>query len=127
MSGRAAPTGKYVGGKESNMATLQLAGGAPKNETRQAEREARVRCACERCGAHLMATRSWHLTGSCQNCGSFALRALEPASGVEPVGASSAASRRLVRSRRDVVDAQPWAIQDSNLGPLPYQRSALTD
>jgi hypothetical protein len=20
-----------------------------------------------------------------------------------------------------------WAIQDSNLGPLPYQRSALTD
>jgi hypothetical protein len=23
--------------------------------------------------------------------------------------------------------ALPWAIQDSNLGPLPYQRSALTD
>ena len=23
--------------------------------------------------------------------------------------------------------AAQWAIQDSNLGPLPYQRSALTD
>jgi len=23
--------------------------------------------------------------------------------------------------------AHAWAIQDSNLGPLPYQRSALTD
>ena len=28
---------------------------------------------------------------------------------------------------RDTRDAEPWAIQDSNLGPPPYQRGALTD
>ena len=42
-------------------------------------------------------------------------------------------SKRVGRKRADdpkVADLQPvseWAIQDSNLGPLPYQRSALTD
>jgi hypothetical protein len=25
------------------------------------------------------------------------------------------------------IASREWAIQDSNLGPLPYQRSALTD
>jgi hypothetical protein len=33
--------------------------------------------------------------------------------------------RRLPRAKAPVFSA--WAIQDSNLGPLPYQRSALTD
>jgi hypothetical protein len=28
---------------------------------------------------------------------------------------------------RPPAGAAGWAIQDSNLGPLPYQRSALTD
>jgi hypothetical protein len=27
----------------------------------------------------------------------------------------------------DVLAISQWAIQDSNLGPLPYQRSALTN
>ena len=32
------------------------------------------------------------------------------------------------RTKSACVQANPqWAIQDSNLGPLPYQRSALTD
>jgi len=34
------------------------------------------------------------------------------------------------RPRKSPANAGPgaeWAIQDSNLGPLPYQRSALTD
>jgi hypothetical protein len=35
-----------------------------------------------------------------------------------------AAAERLAASRG--VGAFQWAIQDSNLGPLPYQRSALT-
>jgi hypothetical protein len=29
--------------------------------------------------------------------------------------------------RRDFQASREWAIQDSNLGPLPYQRSALTN
>ncbi len=41
-------------------------------------------------------------------------------------------SARALRGRanstkpRDLQDIPQWAIQDSNLGPLPYQRSALT-
>ena len=39
------------------------------------------------------------------------------------------AGRATRRPRRDGVFGTrlSWAIQDSNLGPLPYQRSALTD
>ena len=43
--------------------------------------------------------------------------------------ARKSSSTPVVPARVCVTDAghDPWAIQDSNLGPLPYQRSALTD
>ncbi len=104
------------------MARLQVATEAKGTGTGQADRQARVRCSCDHCGAHVMATRSWHLTGSCENCGGFELTPVEPASATDIVSASwPTARQRLVRA------AHAWAIQDSNLGPLPYQRSALTD
>ncbi len=40
--------------------------------------------------------------------------------------ARSSRGRNTPTKPRDLQDIQPWAIQDSNLGPLPYQRSALT-
>ena len=43
----------------------------------------------------------------------------------EPKGGPSGA-RSTEKPRRSAVRGE-WAIQDSNLGPLPYQRSALTD
>jgi hypothetical protein len=38
-----------------------------------------VRCACEECGAHTNAVRTFRLRGSCPTCGSFYLVALEGA------------------------------------------------
>jgi len=82
------------------MATLEVAGKATGTETDQGERDARVRCACDRCGTHVMATRTWHLTGSCENCGSFALTPIEPASATDLVSTSwPAARRRLAHGR----------------------------
>ena len=40
---------------------------------------------------------------------------------------SPARSLRQARISPPAPTAEQWAIQDSNLGPLPYQRSALTD
>jgi Zn finger protein HypA/HybF involved in hydrogenase expression len=37
----------------------------------------RVRCECLRCGAHVIATRSYSLGGYCGNCGSYELRVLD--------------------------------------------------
>lgn len=35
-----------------------------------------VRCACVRCGAHLIGTLGHTLSGQCPNCGSYEVRAL---------------------------------------------------
>jgi len=104
------------------MTALNVAGEATEVESEGSGRAARVRCTCDRCGTHVIASRSWRLTGSCENCGGFALTPLEPAGDTELVTVSrSTVGERLAREIRS------WAIQDSNLGPLPYQRSALTD
>ena len=46
-------------------------------------------------------------------------------------GRAGGRSVRVTRTRGPPIRKTPvfsgWAIQDSNLGPLPYQRSALTD
>ncbi len=34
---------------------------------------------------------------------------------------------RVATNKTEPSQEAKWAIQDSNLGPLPYQRSALTD
>jgi hypothetical protein len=39
---------------------------------------ATVRCACGRCGAHVVVRRSWQLSGMCGNCRSYDLRPLGP-------------------------------------------------
>jgi hypothetical protein len=44
----------------------------------------------------------------------------------EPFAASRLSGPDNKKPRRGGVRGE-WAIQDSNLGPLPYQRSALTD
>jgi len=36
----------------------------------------KVRCACQHCGAHVMAHVSWRVAGQCMNCGSFDLAML---------------------------------------------------
>ena len=46
-----------------------------------------VRCACMTCGAHTNALRTFHVAGSCPNCGSFELR---PVEGAEPLGPMAA-------------------------------------
>jgi Zn finger protein HypA/HybF involved in hydrogenase expression len=57
---------------------------------RQLERPAPqlVRCACESCGSHTNAIRAFRVTGSCPNCGSYDLTAIE---GAEPLGSPLAA------------------------------------
>ena len=47
-----------------------------------------VRCACESCGSHTNAMRTFRITGSCPNCGSFELTPIE---GAEPLGGPIAA------------------------------------
>jgi hypothetical protein len=47
-----------------------------------------VRCACVQCGTHTNAVRTFRLTGSCSNCGSFDL---VPIDGAEPLGGPVAA------------------------------------
>jgi Zn finger protein HypA/HybF involved in hydrogenase expression len=47
-----------------------------------------VRCACLVCGTHSNAVRTFRITGSCPNCGSFDLTAVE---GAEPLGGPLAA------------------------------------
>lgn len=47
-----------------------------------------VRCACVQCGTHTNAVRTFRLTGSCSNCGSFEL---VPIDGAEPLGGPVAA------------------------------------
>ncbi len=79
------------------MARLQVATEA--EGMSQADGEARVRCSCDHCGAHVMATRSWHLTGSCENCGGFELTPVEPGSATDLVSASWPAARAHGRSR----------------------------
>lgn len=47
-----------------------------------------VRCACLVCGTHSNAVRTFRITGSCPNCGSFDLT---PVEGAEPLGGPLAA------------------------------------
>ncbi len=51
--------------------------------------------------------------------------------GASPGSAEAVAGRQKRHSSASTVQRRAvvtqWAIQDSNLGPLPYQRSALTD
>lgn len=47
-----------------------------------------VRCACVACGTHTNAVRTFRITGSCSNCGSFEL---EPIEGAAPLGGPIAA------------------------------------
>jgi len=47
-----------------------------------------VRCACMICGTHTNAVRTFRITGSCANCGSFDL---VPVEGAEPLGGPRAA------------------------------------
>lgn len=47
-----------------------------------------VRCACAVCGAHTNAVKTFGVTGSCPNCGSFDLTPIEGAAPVDgPVAA----------------------------------------
>lgn len=52
-----------------------------------------VRCACRRCGAHVIATRGFVLAGNCDNCGSYDLVPL-------PVRRSVETARRRQLSRQ---------------------------
>jgi Zn finger protein HypA/HybF involved in hydrogenase expression len=47
-----------------------------------------VRCACAVCGAHTNAMKTFRITGSCPNCGSFDLQQVQ---GAAPVGGPIAA------------------------------------
>ena len=47
-----------------------------------------VRCACAVCGTHTNALKSFRVTGSCANCGSFDLH---PVEGAAPLGGPLAA------------------------------------
>ena len=47
-----------------------------------------VRCACTVCGTHTNALKSFRITGSCSNCGSFAL---VPVEGADPLDGPAAA------------------------------------
>jgi hypothetical protein len=47
-----------------------------------------VRCACTVCGTHTNAIKTFRVTGSCSNCGSFDLVQVE---GAEPLGGPLAA------------------------------------
>jgi Zn finger protein HypA/HybF involved in hydrogenase expression len=60
------------------------------SHTRQIERPAPqvVRCECERCGSHTNAMRTFRVTGSCPNCGSFELTPIE---GADPLDGPIAA------------------------------------
>ncbi len=60
------------------MTALHLTGEGRGGESERSAQTTCVRCACDRCGTHVMALRSWHLTGSCENCGSCALTPLDP-------------------------------------------------
>lgn len=42
-----------------------------------------VRCVCAVCGAHTNALKTFRVSGSCPNCGSFDLAAIE---GADPMG-----------------------------------------
>jgi Zn finger protein HypA/HybF involved in hydrogenase expression len=47
-----------------------------------------IRCACTVCGAHTNAVKTFRLTGSCPNCGSYELSPIE---GAAPLGGPIAA------------------------------------
>ena len=42
-----------------------------------------IRCACDVCGAHTNAVKTFRITGSCANCGSYELTPIE---GAAPLG-----------------------------------------
>jgi hypothetical protein len=48
-----------------------------------------VRCACEVCGTHTNAVKTFRVAGSCPNCGSFRL---VPVEGAEPLGGAPLAA-----------------------------------
>jgi integrase len=52
---------------------------------------------------------------------------IRPISGPRASDVAEAAGARTQRNPAAAGPSSRWAIQDSNLGPLPYQRSALTD
>jgi hypothetical protein len=68
--------------KDSNTRTITT-GTAPDRPRAQL-----VRCACAVCGTHTNALKTFRVAGSCSNCGSFDLVAVE---GAEPLGGPFAA------------------------------------
>jgi hypothetical protein len=55
-----------------------------------------VRCACAVCGAHLVAWQGHELSGWCENCGSYEVRALAAA----PVAGAAGAAGYFIRGSR---------------------------